>query len=172
MRADVGLPVPAAFALSAIRFNDLDFDCLAARLELKLRDVEQFAQGVRVLPRLVVAVLAAGFVAMLIPSGVVAEHIGPESGVSGVLIAMLVGGFIPSGPIVSFPLVVVLHEAGAGTPQLVALLTAWSCFALHRVMIYEIPLMGLRFGVTRLVSALPLPLISAGITAALLAALG
>lgn len=129
-------------------------------------------RGVRVLPRLVVAVLAAGFVAMLIPSGVVAEHIGPESGVSGVLIAMLVGGFIPSGPIVSFPLVVVLHEAGAGTPQLVALLTAWSCFALHRVMIYEIPLMGLRFGVTRLVSALPLPLISAGITAALLAALG
>ncbi len=126
-------------------------------------------RALRVLPRIVVAVLTAGFVAMLIPSGVVAEHIGPESGVSGVLIAMLVGGFIPSGPIVSFPLVVVLFESGAGIPQLVALLTAWSCFALHRVMIYEIPLMGLRFGVTRLASSLPLPLVSAGITAAILA---
>lgn len=128
-------------------------------------------RAVRVLPRIVVAVLTAGFVAMLIPSGVVARYIGPESGLYGVLLAMLVGGFIPSGPVVSFPLVVVLHESGAGTPQLVALLTAWSCFAIHRVMIYEIPLMGFRFGVTRLVSSLPLPLVSAGITAILLAAI-
>lgn len=122
----------------------------------------------RVLPRIAVAVLTAGFAARLIPSGVVAQHIGPASGFTGMLIAMLVGGLIPSGPIISFPLVVVLHEAGAGTAQLITLLTAWSVFAIHRVFIYEIPLMGLRFSMIRLGSSLPLPLLAGGMTALLL----
>jgi uncharacterized membrane protein YraQ (UPF0718 family) len=128
------------------------------------------SRAFRVLPRIAVAVLTAGFAARLIPSGLVAQHIGPESGFYGVLIAMLVGGLIPSGPIVSFPLVVVLSQAGAGMVQLITLLTAWSVFALHRVVIYEIPLMGLPFSVTRLLSSLPLPLIAAGITSLLLSA--
>jgi uncharacterized membrane protein YraQ (UPF0718 family) len=128
-------------------------------------------RSVRVLPRLAVAVLTAGFVARLVPSEIVVEHIGPESGLGGVLIAMLVGGFIPGGPIISFPLVVVLSHAGAGTVQLITLLTAWSVFAVHRVIIYEIPLMGSRFSTIRLVSSLPLPLIAAGLTALILAVL-
>jgi uncharacterized membrane protein YraQ (UPF0718 family) len=125
----------------------------------------------RVLPRIAVAVLTAGFVARLIPSDVVVEHIGPESGLSGTLIAMLVGGFIPAGPIISFPLVVVLSQAGAGTVQLITLLTAWSVFAIHRVIIYEIPLMGPRFSMIRLISSLPLPLIAAGLTSLILSAI-
>ena len=127
-----------------------------------------FDRCVRILPRIAVAVLTAGFVARLIPSDIVVEHIGPESGISGTLIAMLVGGFIPVGPIISFPLVVVLSNAGAGTVQLVALLTAWAVFAVHRIIIYEIPLMGPRFSMIRLVSSLPLPLIAAGLTSLML----
>jgi len=41
---------------------------------------------------------------------------------------MLIGGMIPGGPMISFPLVVVLDEAGAGLVQLITLLTAWSVF--------------------------------------------
>lgn len=129
-------------------------------------------RALRTLPRIVVAILAAGFAGQLIPGGVVAEHIGPDSGFTGVLIAMLIGGFIPGGPIISFPLVVVLSEAGAGLVQLITLLTAWSVFAMHRVVIYEIPMMGWRFSMIRLVSSLPLPLIAAGLTALLLKAFG
>ena len=125
----------------------------------------------RILPRIAVAVLTAGFVARLIPSDVVVEHIGPESGVTGTLIATLVGGLIPSGPIISFPLVVVLSNAGAGTVQLIALLTAWSVFAVHRIMIYEIPLMGPRFSMIRLTASLPLPFIAAALTALILSAI-
>jgi uncharacterized membrane protein YraQ (UPF0718 family) len=125
----------------------------------------------RVMPRIAVAVLTAGFVGRLIPSDVVVQHIGPDSGLSGTLIAMLVGGFIPAGPIISFPLVVVLSQAGAGTVQLITLLTAWAVFAIHRIIIYEIPLMGLRFSTIRLVSSLPLPLIAAGLTSLLLSAI-
>jgi len=32
-----------------------------------------------------------------------------------------------------------------GTPQLIALLTGWSCFALHRVLAYELPTLGWAF---------------------------
>ncbi|SON57775.1 hypothetical protein HDIA_4234 [Hartmannibacter diazotrophicus] len=120
-------------------------------------------RALQVMPRIIVAVLTAGFVGMLVPSGLVAEQIGPESGLRGVIIAMLVGGVIPAGPMISFPLVVVLNEAGAGQVQLITLLTAWSVFAMHRVIMYEIPLMGLRFGATRLAASLPLPLIAAGL---------
>lgn len=132
--------------------------------------LEAAGRALKTLPRIVVAVLTAGFAGQLIPGGVVADHIGADSGLAGVLIAILVGGFIPGGPIISFPLAVVLYEAGAGLVQLVALLTAWSVFAMHRVVIYELPMMGWRFSVARLLSSLPLPLIAAGIAALLVRA--
>jgi uncharacterized protein len=110
-----------------------------------------------IMPRIALALLAAGFIGVLIPSEPVARHIGPDSGFPGVLLASVVGGFIPGGPILSFPLVVVLYKAGAGLPQVVAFLTAWSVFAFHRVLIYEINLMGWRFSAVRLISSVILP---------------
>ncbi len=72
-----------------------------------------------IMPRIGLALLAAGFLSVLIPSEPVARYIGPESGFPGILLASLVGGFVPGGPILSFPLVVVLYKAGAGIPQLI-----------------------------------------------------
>ena len=43
---------------------------------------------------------------------------------------------------------------------------------MHRVVIYEIPMMGWRFSMIRLLSSLPLPLIAAGLTALLLKLFG
>lgn len=110
-----------------------------------------------IMPRIALALMAAGFIAVLIPSEPVARYIGPDSGFLGILLASLVGGFVPGGPILSFPLVVVLYKAGAGLPQVVAFLTAWSVFAFHRVLIYEVNLMGWRFSAVRLTSSLILP---------------
>ena len=110
-----------------------------------------------IMPRIGLALLAAGFIGILIPSEPVARYIGPDSGLLGILLASVVGGFIPGGPILSFPIVVVLYKAGAGLPQVVAFLTAWSVFAFHRVLIYEITLMGWRFSAIRLISSLILP---------------
>lgn len=105
------------------------------------------------LPNLVVALLTAGFIGKLLPGEVIAGFIGDSSGVAGILIASLLGGFVPGGPIVSFPIVVVLAEAGTGLPQLVAFLTAWSALAFHRVLIYESTLMGWQFSVLRLAAS-------------------
>jgi len=114
-------------------------------------------QFIRILPRLVLAMVVAGFLGTLVPSELIGSLIGPESGAKGILIASLAGGFTPGGPIISFPIVVVLREAGAGLPQLIAFLTAWSVFAIHRVLIYELTLMGWRFSGTRLIASLALP---------------
>ena len=121
-----------------------------------------------ILPRMGFAILLAGFVAAMIPGEPVAAAIGPDSGLTGILVASVAGGFVPSGPIVSFPLVVVLWKAGAGLPQIVAFLTAWSVFAFHRVLIYESALMGWRFVALRLTASLALPVL-AGLLAAGLA---
>ena len=123
---------------------------------------------VAIIPRIAVALVTAGFVARLVPGEPIAALIGPESGWRGILIASLTGGFVPAGPIISFPLVVVLYKAGAGIPQLVAFLTAWSVFAFHRVLIYESTLMGWRFSAVRLTSSLVLPPLSGFLTAGLM----
>ncbi len=112
---------------------------------------------IEIMPRIALALITAGFLAALIPSEPIARFTGPDSGFSGVLLASLVGGFVPGGPIISFPLVVVLYKAGAGIPQLIAFLTAWSVFAFHRVLIYELTIMGWRFSAVRLLSSLVLP---------------
>lgn len=91
------------------------------------------------------ALLAAGFIAAMLPSQAVGGLIGAESGWQGVLIASVLGCMIPSGPMLSFPLAVTLIKAGAGLPQAVALLTAWSLIGLHRLVAWELPLMGWGF---------------------------
>jgi uncharacterized membrane protein YraQ (UPF0718 family) len=114
-------------------------------------------QLVRFLPRIAVALVTAGFFAKLLPGDVIAPLIGEKSGITGIAIGSLAGGFVPGGPIVSFPIVVVLYKAGAGVPQLVAFVTAWSVFAFHRILIYESTLMGWQFSARRLLASLILP---------------
>jgi uncharacterized membrane protein YraQ (UPF0718 family) len=121
------------------------------------------------LPRIFMALLVSGFFAVLIPTEMVASWLGEESGVRGILIGSLVGGFTPGGPIICFPIAVVLVKNGAGIPPLVAFLTAWSVFAFHRIVAYEVPLIGVRFVTIRLLSSLVLPPL-AGFQAALLEA--
>jgi hypothetical protein len=51
---------------------------------------------------------------------------------------------------------------------MVALMTAWSVLALHRVLSFELPLMGARFVMLRWIVSLPLPLIAGALAALLL----
>jgi hypothetical protein len=61
--------------------------------------------------------------------------------------------------------VVVLFKAGASVPALISFLTAWSVFAVHRILAYEIPLMGIRFVVIRLMACALLPPLAGGMAA-------
>lgn len=125
-------------------------------------------QLVRVMPRILMALLAAGFIAKLIPGDLVGEWIGPGSGARGLIIAALAGVLVPAGPVVAFSLAAVLAQSGAAPPQLVAFVTSWCIFAMHRITIYEIPMLGWRFLALRLGAGAVLPLLAGLIAGAIL----
>lgn len=117
--------------------------------------------------RLPCALLTAMFLVQIIPVEWVSNVIGASSGTFGILIAAVAGGLLPGGPMVSFPIVVFFQQAGAGVPQLVALLTGWSVYALMRTVSFEAPILGWRFVALRGASCLVLPII-AGVSAEVL----
>ncbi len=117
--------------------------------------------------RVPLALFAASFLAVLIPEEAVASLFGTASGWTGILSASALGGFLPGGPVVAFPLVVVLLDAGAGVPQLIALITAWSVLAFHRVAAFELPMLGARATAARLLASAPLPVVAGGSAGAL-----
>jgi uncharacterized membrane protein YraQ (UPF0718 family) len=118
-------------------------------------------------PRICVAILAAGFISQILPEELVAEWLGESAGWQGILIGCAVGPFFPGGPLVIMPLVLALFKAGAGVPALIALLATASTWGVHRIFMFEIPLMGARFTGLRLVSSIAIPPL-AGLLAALL----
>jgi uncharacterized membrane protein YraQ (UPF0718 family) len=110
----------------------------------------------------------SAFLAELVPQDVAQGWLGPESGVAGLLVASVAGGLIPGGPFVSFPLVLTFAKAGAGVPQMVALVTGWAIYGFHRVIAWEYPVLGARFVALRMLSGLALPLFAGLLAQALL----
>ena len=123
-------------------------------------------QGRILVLRLPLAMLVGAFLIELVPQEMVHNAIGEESGLTGILIASVAGALLPGGPFLSFPIAVALYKAGVGTPQLMAMLTAWSVYAIHRTLIFELPIMGARFILLRVASSIMFPPL-VGITAAL-----
>ncbi len=128
-----------------------------------IRGAEQL---VKLVPRMLCALIAAGFLAKLIPTELISAYLGAESGFIAIVIGTVAGMIIPAGPVVSFSIAAVLANEGASAPALVSFITSWSVFALHRVVIFEIPLLGVSFMRLRLLSVLLLPLLAGGLTIA------
>lgn len=102
-------------------------------------------EGLRLAIRLPIALFAAACLAELIPDRAIAAVMGADTGLWGILAASVVGGLLPGGPMIAFPMALILAQSGAGGAQMVALVTGWSVFAFHRVIAYEGPMMGWRF---------------------------
>jgi Predicted permeases len=121
------------------------------------RFIEQFAM---LLPRMIMALFAAGFIATLIPSAFISKYLGPESGFLGIFIGAAAGLTVPAGPVIAFPIAAVFAKSGASDAALVAFITSWSVFAMHRILIYEIPMLGTGFLRVRIVSAIITPFLA------------
>ena len=119
--------------------------------------------------RLPLAILSAAFISMLVPPDAVVPYVGPESGFIGILAAVAFGAVIPGGPILTFPLALVVWRSGAGQAQMIALLASWSVFAVHRIISYELPMLGPRFVALKLTSSGWLPIIAGLIAMGVLA---
>ena len=120
-------------------------------------------QAVIILPRMIFALIAASFIVTLIPTEIIVAYLGPEAGIKGILIGSLTGLIVPSGGAVAFAIAATFAFEGASAPALVSFLTGWSVFAAHRVFIFELPLLGARFVLLRMLSVIPLPFIAGAI---------
>jgi hypothetical protein len=118
------------------------------------RFVEQFAMLV---PRMLCALVAAGFVAQLIPNQAIARLLGEDAGLLALPVAAAAGLIVPAGPVIAFAIAAVFAKSGASAPALITFVTSWSIFAAHRILIYEIPLLGASFLRLRLLSAMTVP---------------
>jgi uncharacterized membrane protein YraQ (UPF0718 family) len=128
------------------------------RMKLSLKNAAH--QGALTFTLIPMALLTASFLSEIMPAQLISSGIGEETGFWGILIATAAGSVMPGGPSLTFPAAVFFLKSGAGTPQIIAFLTSWSVFALHRMLGYEIPLMGWRFSALRLTSAAILPIVA------------
>jgi uncharacterized membrane protein YraQ (UPF0718 family) len=149
---DVGTAFMVVVAIGLIGTIALRCPQNFAEMFLHLKD-----QASMMAVRVPLALLAASFISQLIPTEVIGRLIGAESGTRGMLLSCLLGGLVPGGPMISFPIALVIWQMGAGEAQMIAFLAAWSIFAVHRIISYELPIMGGRFVVVRLVSSWMLP---------------
>lgn len=115
----------------------------------------------------VVSFVAAGLAEALIPKQAIPAALGVDSGLRGILLATGAGVLTPSGPFVAIPIAAAMERSGAGTAPLVAYISAWGLLALHRLVAWEIPILGSRLALIRWSVCLALPVI-AGLTARLL----
>jgi len=119
-----------------------------------------------VLPRMAAALLISGFIQVLVPHDLVKRWLGKSAGLKGLFVATGVGALTPGGPMLAFPLVIVLRNAGASTASLITFLTSWSVLGFHRVLMWEVPLLGPTFASVRYLASIPLPFVAGAIVLA------
>jgi hypothetical protein len=123
-----------------------------------------FDEGVGQLARygllIAVSFLAAGFAQVLIPRAWIQGALGHDSGLRGIVLASAAGVATPAGPFVSLPIATTLLGAGAAPAAVVAYLTAWSLLALHRLVAWEVPILGARFALVRYAICAVLPILA------------
>ncbi len=117
-------------------------------------------QGRTVVFRLPLAMLAASLVSLGLGSLGIETLISSDSGILGVVIAAVVGGLMPGGPMIAFPIALSFWRLGAGEVQMVVYLCAWSIFSINRVIAFELPLMGWSFVALRMVSGAGMPFLA------------
>lgn len=129
---------------------------------------EGLSEGGRLLLRygllIVVSFLAAGVAQSLIPRQLIEGALGERAGLRGILLATGAGAITPAGPFVSMPIAAVLLRAGASNAAVVAFLTAWSLLAVHRLVAWETPILGVRFALLRYGVSLALPVLAGLLT--------
>ncbi len=121
----------------------------------------------KTIPRIVAAMLVAGMIWVMLPRDRLTNMIGSESGIKGLVIAAAAGIVTPGGPSAAFSLLAVLGGAGADRGALVAYIASWSMLGFQRIIVWDVPMMGAEFSLTRLLVSLPLPIL-AGLIARML----
>lgn len=145
------LMTAAGAACWYLRGHDAFFESFASDLQTLLD----------VLPKIALAFITAALVQRLVSRQFIVRWLGDKSGFKGVAIATGVGVITPGGPMMSFPIVSAMSQAGTGRAALIAYLTSWETLGFQRILAWEFPLMGVEYSLIRAIASIPLPFIAA-----------
>ena len=144
---------------------------LTAAVRSKALFREGATEGARdfvlLLPRIMIGVVGSGYIAAIMPQNLITTWIGPNSGILGITIATLAGAITPGGAVVGFSVGAAALKGGGGAPQVIAYSTAWSLYALTRLINWEVAMMPARVVWLRAAVSIPLPFL-AGVGAMLI----
>ena len=137
---------------------------LTAAVRSKALFREGATEGVRdfflLLPRIMIGVVGSGYIAAVMPQDLITTWIGPKSGLLGITIATLAGAVTPGGAVVGFAVGAAALKGGGGAPQVIAYSTAWSLYALTRLINWEVAMMPARVVWLRTAVSIPLPFLA------------
>ncbi len=122
-----------------------------------VRDRELLAD---LLPRVAGAQILAGFVWVLLPRDRMSTFMTSNRGKRGLVLAAAAGAITPGGPASAFPFLAILAGSGADRGILVTYITSWALLGAQRIIVWDIPLMGIEFSIFRLLLSIPLPIIA------------
>jgi uncharacterized membrane protein YraQ (UPF0718 family) len=112
-----------------------------------------------VFPVLLLGICIAGFFQVLVPKELVADIMGRQAGIRGILLGGVAGAIIPGGPYIQFPLAFALFEKGASIGAICAYICAWGLFGVQRFIVWEMPVLGYRIALTRVISCILFPIV-------------
>lgn len=115
---------------------------------------------VDLLPRVAAAQLVAGFVWVMLPRDRMSAFLKKYRGKRGLVIATAAGCVTPGGPASAFPFLAILAGTGADRGILVAYITSWALLGMQRIIVWDIPLMGIDFSMLRFLIGAPLPILA------------
>jgi uncharacterized membrane protein YraQ (UPF0718 family) len=110
-------------------------------------------------PKILCGFFVAAAVPILVPREVLVRWIGRGSGLRGLGVASVAGALVPGGPMMIFPLAASFRLVGAGTPTIIAFVTAWSLYGLNRTVIWEMSFLHIDFVLLRVAICLPFPIL-------------
>jgi len=111
-----------------------------------------FKSLINTAPYIIITIIIIGIMQGFIPNRLIAEYLGEKSGISGVLLASIIGAILYIPAFVSFPLVASLIEKGASVMIGAAFITSLTMIGFTSLPL-EIKEFGIKFTVLRNISS-------------------
>lgn len=112
---------------------------------------------VAVLPNLLLGFALAGFIHVLVPAELVSAWMGDSVGFRGVLVGTVAGMLTPGGPFTHFPILASFLSKGASVGAICAYVAAWALLGINRIVVWELPILGPKVTLARVLSSLLVP---------------
>ena len=112
------------------------------------------------LPRVLAAQVVAGFVWVLLPRDRMSAFLRRNQGRRALIIAAAAGAITPGGPASAFPFLAILAGMGADIGILVTYITSWALLGIQRIIVWDMPFMGVDFSLLRFLIGAPLPILA------------